>query len=223
MDTIKLPVEERDETGNGPSRRMRAGGRIPGVVYGKGSDATAISVALEDLKTVMAHGHNVVLELGLDSKARSARKSGKGRPGPLYAVVKQLQFHPVRRQLLHIDLHEVDLLVEIEAVVAIELIGTPAGVTEGGILDWEHREVTVRALPNEVPTSLELDVSQLLVGQNITVAALVAEKGFVIVDDPDTMVAAVHAPRVQEEEEAPEGAEELEQPEVIGEEDSAEG
>ncbi len=76
MDTIKLPVQERVESGNGPSRRLRASGRIPGVVYGKGSSATPISIALEDFKAALTHGHNVVLELGLDAKARAARQKG---------------------------------------------------------------------------------------------------------------------------------------------------
>jgi len=227
MDTIKLPVQTRSERGNGPSRRLRANGHIPGVVYGKGSDATPITVAFEDFKAAMAQGHNVVLELGLDTKTRSARKGGKSRPGPLYAVVKELQFHPTKRRLLHIDLHEVDLSVEIEAAVPLELIGTPAGVVDGGILDWEHREVNVRALPTDIPDKMELDVSELEVGQNITVAALVAGEGVAIVDDPETMIAAVLAPRLHEEEEALAAEEEFEEglepePELIGEESAEE-
>jgi large subunit ribosomal protein L25 len=215
MDTVKLAVQERTERGDGPSRRMRAGGLIPGVVYGKGSSSTAISVALEDLKAATAHGHNVVLELDLNAKARAERKGGKGRPVPLYAVVKELQFHPTRRQLLHVDLHEVDLDVEIEASVAIELTGTPAGAVDGGVLDWVQREVTVKALPNAVPAGFELDVSELTIGHHITVAALVAGEGVTIVDDPETMIAALLPPRVVEEEE-PTVSEEPEQPEVIG-------
>jgi large subunit ribosomal protein L25 len=214
MDTIKLPVQERVESGNGPSRRLRASGRIPGVVYGRESSATPISVALEDLRAAMTHGHNVVLELGLDSKARAARKEGKGSPGPLYAVVKELQFHPTRRQLLHVDLHEVDLAVEIEAPVAIELVGTPAGAEDGGVLDWAHREVTVRALPNSIPALIEIDVSGLQIGQHVSVASLVPGEGVTIVDDPEIMIAALLPPRVQEEEVA--AVEETAEPEVIG-------
>jgi large subunit ribosomal protein L25 len=190
------------------------------VVYGRESSATPISVALEDLKAAMTHGHNVVLELGLDAKARAARKEGKGRPGPLYAVVKELQFHPTRRQLLHVDLHEVDLAVEIEAPVAIELVGTPAGAEDGGVLDWAHREVTVRALPNSIPALLVLDVSGLQIGQHVSVASLVAGEGVTIVDDPEIMIAALLPPRVLEEE--PVAAEEQAEPEVIGAESAEE-
>jgi len=215
MDTVKLGVQERKEIGNGPSRRLRAAGRIPGVVYGKDSSPTPVSVALDDLRQALTHGHNVVLELGLDAAVRSSRKGGKGRAGALYAVVKELQFHPTKRNLLHVDLHEGDLAEEIEAPVAIELVGTAAGVADGGIVDWVHREVVVRALPNAVPASLELDVSGLLIGQHLTVAALEAGEGVTIVDDPETMVVAVLAPRVQEE--AGAGEEEQAEPEVIGE------
>ena len=146
-------------------------------------------------------------------RARLAQ-SGKGRPGPLYAVVKELQFHPIRRQLLHVDLHEVDLAVEIEAPVAIELVGIPAGAEDGGVLDWALREVTVRALPNSIPALIELDVSGLQIGQHVSVASLVAGEGVTIVDDPEIMIAALLPPRVQEEEVA--AVEETEQPEVIG-------
>lgn len=208
METIKLGVQERNEMGDGPSRRLRAVGRIPAIVYGKESTPQPVSVELDDFKAALAHGHNVVLELDFGV----ARKGDKKAPA-LYAVVKELQFHPTKRNLLHVDLHEVDLREEIEALVAIELAGTPAGAADGGILDWAHREVTVRALPNAVPGALELDVSELLIGHHLTVAALVAPEGVTIVDDPETMVAALLPPRVQEEEAAVEAPAE---PEVIG-------
>jgi len=208
METIKLGVQERNEMGDGPSRRLRAVGRIPAIVYGKESTPQPVSVELDDFKAALAHGHNVVLELDFGA----ARKGGK-KASALYAVVKELQFHPTKRNLLHVDLHEVDLREEIEALVAVELLGTPAGAADGGILDWAHREVTVRALPNAVPGALELDVSELLIGHHLTVAALVAPEGVTIVDDPETMVAALLPPRVQEEEAAVEAPAE---PEVIG-------
>ena len=92
--------------------------------------------------------------------------------------------------MLHVDLHEVDLAVEIEAPVAIELVGTPAGVIDGGVLDWEHREVVVRALPADVPAVLELDVSGLQIGHHLSVGVLSAPAGVTILDDPETMIVA---------------------------------
>ncbi len=226
MDTIKLAVREREETGNGPARRLRAEGRIPGVTYGKGATATAISVGLEDLKAALAHGQNVVLELefeGGSKQAKTAKGGSRGKKADArFAVVKELQFYPTRRRLLHFDLHEVDLAVEIEAPVAIELVGKPAGVVEGGVLDWEHREVTVRALPGDIPQVLQLDVSALQIGQHEVVGSLAAPEGVVIVDDPETIVAAVLPPRVEVVTAEEEEEEVVEEPEVIGEAETEE-
>jgi large subunit ribosomal protein L25 len=214
MDTIKLSVSEREETGNGPARRLRAQGRIPAVTYGKDKGATAISVDLEDLKAATGHGHNAVLELDFG-------KGAKGKKSARYAVVKQLQFHPVKRTLLHVDFHEVDLAVEIESPVSIEPVGTPVGLTDGGILDWERREVTVRALPQDMPEALELDVSALAIGHHLTVADVSAPAGVNIIDDPETVLCALVPPRV-EQPTAAELAEEAAEPEVVGGQSSEE-
>ncbi len=210
--TIKLAVQEREETGNGPARRLRAQGLIPGVSYSKGKDATPLTIALEDLKAALAHGQNVVLELDFSSSAKGKAKDSR------YAMVKQLQFHPIKRSLLHVDLHEVDLAVEIEAPVAIEPVGIPAGAADGGILEWDRREVTVKALPGDIPAVLELDVSSLEIGQNLSVEALTAPSGVIILDEPETLLVALVPPRVEEildEVEEVEG-EEAAEPEVIG-------
>jgi large subunit ribosomal protein L25 len=209
MDSIKLSVHERTETGNGPARRLRAKGLVPAVSYAKGREATAIALEVEELKAAMAHGSNVVLELVFDKGAQGEGGKMKGR----FAVVKQLQIHPVKRYLQHVDLHEVDLAVEIESPVAIEAIGVPAGLTDGGVLDWERREVTVRALPGNMPASLELDVSGLLIGHHLTVAALTAPEGVTILDDPEAMLIALVPPRVAEP--TAEVAE-VAEPEVVG-------
>jgi len=213
MDTVKLSIEEREQTGNGPARRLRAEGRLPGVLYGKGTESKAISVDLGELKSaVVHHGHNVILELALGDPAKAAKAGTKKKAVPHYAVVKELQFHPTKRHLLHVDLHEVDLAVEIEASVAIELTGTPAGVEDGGVIDWALREVTVRALPSALPEAIELDVSGLQIGQHLLVEALEAPAGTKILDDPQVMVVALVPPRVEQAAPVIEVAE----PEVIG-------
>ncbi len=210
MDAIKLAVHEREETGDGPARRLRAQGLIPGVSYGKGKDATPLTVALEDLKAALAHGHNVVLELDFSSGAKGKGAKGKAK-GSRYAVVKQLQFHPTKRSLLHVDLHEVDLAVEIEAPVAIEPVGIPAGVADGGIMEW-----TVKALPGDIPPVLELDVSSLEIGHHLSVEALTAPSEVTILDEPETILVALVPPRVEQMPAAAEEAEEAAEPEVIG-------
>jgi large subunit ribosomal protein L25 len=211
MDTVKLSINEREQTGDGPARRLRAEGRLPGVVYGKGTESKAISVDLDELKTAIhEHGHNVILELDLGDAGKPA-KGAKRKAAAHYAVVKELQFHPTKRYLLHVDLHEVDLAVEIEASVPIELVGTPAGVADGGVVDWEHREVTVRALPSDVPDSIPLEVGDLQIAQHLTVEALKAPPGTTIVDDPGIIVIGLVPPRVE-----PTAVTEAPEPEVIG-------
>jgi len=214
MEAIRLPVQYRHETGDGPARRLRAQGLIPGVAYGKGA-STPLTVKLEDLREALAQGHNVVLELDFDEGAKPARRGAASRGRvPRYAVVKELQFHPIKRTLLHVDLHEVDLGAEIEAPVSVEAVGTPAGLADGGILEWEKREVNVRALPGDVPPVLELDISSLKVGEHLNVGALVAPKGVTILDDPETILVALVAPRVERAVEVTE--ETTARPEVIG-------
>jgi large subunit ribosomal protein L25 len=214
MDNVKLSVSERAEAGNGPSRRLRRTGSVPGVVYGRGTVTTPVAIDLVSLREALSHGHNVVMELVFGEAGAGAKKSAKAKASKRYAVVKELQFHPLRNQLLHVDLHEVSLKEEIEAPVAIELVGTPAGLIDGGVVDWVHREVVVRALPNDIPTSLELDISDLLIGHHLSVGALAAGTGVAIVDDPEIMVVALVPPRVQEAE--AEAAEAPVEPEVIG-------
>lgn len=220
MDSIKLSVHERHETGNGPARRLRGKGLVPAVSYARGRAATSIALDVEELKAALTHGHNVLLELVFDKDVKTEGANNKSH----YAVVKELQIHPVKRYLQHVDLHEVDLAEEIEAQVAVEAVGTPAGLIDGGVVDWERREVTVRALPGNMPASLELDVSGLLIGHHLTVASLVAPKGVVIVDDPEAMLVALVPPRVVEPTAAETAAEAAEaaEPEVIGAKPTAE-
>jgi large subunit ribosomal protein L25 len=220
MDSIKLSVHERHETGNGPARRLRTQGLVPAVSYAKGKGSTPIVLSVEELKAAMTHGHNVILELDFGKGAKEQGGKAKAR----YAVVKELQFHPVKRYLQHVDLHEVDLAVEIESPVSVEAVGTAAGLADGGIMDWERREVIVRALPGDMPASLELDVSGLEIGHHLTVGALTAPAGVVIVDDPEAVLLAMIPPRVEQP--AGEGAEgegERVEPEVVGGQASAEG
>ena len=214
MEAVRLPVQYRRETGDGPARRLRARGLIPGVVYGRG-EATPLALKLDDLKAALAHGHNAVLELEFegDLGSSSSRTSGTTQ-GPRYAVVKELQIHPLKRQLLHVDLREVDLGAEIDAVVPVEAVGTPAGASDGGVLEWEKREVNVRALPEAVPAFLEVDVSQLKIGEHLTVSALSMPKGVKVLDDAEAILVTLVPPRVERAAEVTE--ETVTEPEVVG-------
>ncbi len=206
METVTINVTRRDETGKGAARRLRRAGSLPAVVYGKGLETHAITIPLATVRGAFAGG-DVILEL-------------EGEPElPRYAVLKQLQVHPVRHQWLHLDLEAVDLTEELETTLPVTLVGIPVGVTEGGMLDDLHHLVTVRALPSELPPALEVDVSGLTVGHNVTLADVVVPAGVTLVDEPETVLASVLAPTVEEL--VPEVEAEVEEPETV-EEESAE-
>lgn len=204
---IRLEVAPREVTGSADARRLRARGRVPGVLYGDGKNAQPFSVGERDLRRVLTgeHGTHAILDVVLGDGGQRAR----------HAVLKDYQLHPTRGRLLHIDLHEVRLDEPIQAQVAVELMGEPEGVTMGGVLTQVTREVNVEALPMEVPDRLELEVSALGIGESARVGDLPVPERVKLLDDPETVLATVSQPTrvevpeemVSEEEEA--AAEEL--------------
>jgi large subunit ribosomal protein L25 len=195
---VKLVVQNRAVLGSAESRRLRRQGLIPAVLYGRESPVP-ITIGERDLRAALTTrgGLNAVLDVVVDS--------GKTHP----SVLKEYQQDPVRGVITHVDLQEVRLDQPIHATVPVTLIGEPAGAVEGGVLSQVTTEVTVEALPLEVPQHLELDVSGMHVNDAIRLDALVAPEGVTLLDDPETVIASVTLPaRVEEPEaEAAEGAE----------------
>jgi large subunit ribosomal protein L25 len=203
---VKLKVVRRAQRGSAEARRLRAEGLVPGVLYGNGQDAEVFAVPERDLRRALGgdHGLHTILDVALED-------GGKAR----HAVLKDYQVDPVRGRLLHIDFHEVRLDQAIHAQVVVELVGTPEGVTMGGVLSQVTREVTVEALPMEVPDQLGLDVSGMAIGDSLRVGDLGAPEGVAILDDPDAVLATVTQPtRVEEPEEMVEAEEEVPEGEV---------
>ena len=141
--------------------------------------------------------------------------------GSTPVVVKELDRHPVTGATVHIDLLRVRLDQAIQATVVLELIGVDdaPGVKEGGVLEQVTRELTIEALPTEIPDSLQHDVSEMEIGDTLTLDALTAPSGVTLVDDPETVIATLTPPRLQLEEE-PEIEEETE---LVAEGEAAEG
>lgn len=204
---IKLDVTPRDTGGSADARRLRAGGMIPGVLYGSGKAAHPFAVGERDLRRVLTgeHGLHAILDVVFD-----------GQKTAHHAVLKDYQLDPTRARLLHIDLHEVRLDQPIQAQVTVELVGESPGVKEGGVLTLVQREVNVEALPMEVPDHIELDISGMAIGDSLRVGDLAALDGVTYLDDPESVIANVSAPRVEEEPEVLE--EELEEGELAPEE-----
>ena len=220
---VKLVVQNRPVLGSAESRRLRRGGLIPGVLYGR-EEPVAISVPERDLRAALTTrgGLNAVLDVVVDG--------GKTHS----SVLKEYQQDPVRGHITHVDLQEVRLDRPINATVPVTLHGEPAGVKEGGVLSQGVNEVNVEALPMEVPEHLEVDVSDLHIGDTMRLSALQVPEGVKLLDDlEETVLATVTQPtRVEEPEpeegaegEAAEGAEEGAEPAAEGEPaaDAAEG
>jgi large subunit ribosomal protein L25 len=198
---LQLSADHRTETGNGPARRLRRRGLVPGVVYQPGSPSIAFSLPDRELRRVLLGdgGRTSVIDLRVGESA--------ARP----VIFKDWQLDPVRGGILHIDFQEVDLAETIEMQVQVVLEGNPVGVREdGGVLDHALREVTVKALPDAMPDAIPHDVSELGIGAAITVADLRAPEGSEITTEPEHVVASVLTPTVEPEPEEEEEVEELE-------------
>ena len=210
MAHISLNAQERTEFGDGPARRLRRKGLVPGVVYQPGSPSLALSLPDRELRRALAEGRTAVIDLTIDGSG--------ARP----VLLKDWDLHPVRGNVLHVDFQEVDLTVEVEAPVSVVLVGVPAGVKEGGVLDQTLREIVVRALPDTLPDHLEIDVSEMDIGSSTSVADITAPAGVTIVTEPEIVVASVVAPSVEVVEEPEEGEELVEGEEPVeGEDDDS--
>jgi large subunit ribosomal protein L25 len=182
---------------------MRREGLVPGVVYAGGSEATPFQVSEREVRNVLAEGA-ALFDVSVDG--------GKARP----VVIKEQQLHPVRGTLRHIDLQEVNLKEAIQADVAIELEGTDEapGIKAGGVLDQVTREITVEALPTDIPDSITVDISTMEINDTLQLSAIEAPSGvtFIVEEDEEVTIAVLAPPRVEEA--APEVEEETE---LIGE------
>jgi large subunit ribosomal protein L25 len=199
-DRIKLEVRERTERGSRHSRRLRAQGLIPGVLYGNGQ-SRAIAVPERQLRSAVTgpSGLHAILDVVLE---------GQKTTHP--SILADYQQDPLRGTISHIDLREVRLDQPIQATVVIQLVGESEGVKNGGVLSLVTREIQVEALPMSIPEHLEADVTWMEVGDVLRLEDVPRPGDVMFLDDPhETVVATVSAPRVEvePEEELAEGEE----------------
>lgn len=215
-DQISLSVDVRAASGKKVAKRLRYSGQLPAVVYGEGAASVACSVdyrALSDL--LKAHGRNAIISLSAGDANQST-------------IIKDIQYHPVRGEMLHVDFHRIDLKRKIVVDVPIHATGSAVGVRIGeGILEQMLHDLEVECLPTEIPDHIEIDVSDLEIGDSLHVSDIVLSgDDLSIVTDDDRTVFAVAAPAVVveegEEEEDEEGlvaegeeGEEMQEPELI--------
>jgi large subunit ribosomal protein L25 len=184
--STSLKVSPREPGGSRDARRLRRQGAVPGIVYGGGEDPVAFSVPAPDLRIALAKG-GAVLDLAVEGASSTP------------VVVKVLDRHPVNGATMHVDLLRVRLDEKIQSTVFLELIGEEdaPGVKENGVLEHVTRELTIEALPNEIPDTLQHDVSEMVIGDTLTLAALRPPAGVELMDDPETVIATLTPPKLQ--------------------------
>jgi len=187
MSEAVLPVEKRVETGKSFVRKLRRDGRVPGTVYG--GESTPISFSVDALEVArLLRGDHSIVKVEIDGKSENA-------------VVKDVQIHPVYGQVMHIDFLRVVAGQEITINVPIHFIGNSAGVKLGGLLSTMKHEVNISVLPRNMPESIEVDISDLEVGDAIRLSDIKSDK-FTILDDESEMIVQVTMQRTAAENEA---------------------
>lgn len=203
---VTLAAKPRTETGKGPARRARAAGRVPAVLYGPSVEATSLLVDAKQISQSLHTdaGANVLINLVLDGKSK------------FLTVPREIQRHPIRGTILHVDFVEVKRDVKIHADVPVHFVGESHGVKAGGQMDVHLHELKIQVLPAEIPSAIEVDVAGLGIGDVLRATDVVLPAGVDLLNDPEDLVVGVIEPTVmQVEEEVP--VEEAEE-EVEGEE-----
>lgn len=205
-----LSAQLREETGKGSARKLRSAGRVPAVIYGHGEDTRKLSVDAHELQTLFSkiRVENTVITMNIDGEAQ-----------PSQALVREVQRHAYRDDVVHVDFYQIHAGEAITVEVPIRLIGSSPGVKAGGILQHALNEIEVRCMPSAIPETLDVDISALEIGDSVHVSEIQQPEGVEFLVDPERTVCSVMAPTLvaveEEEEEVVEPGEEQEEPEVI--------
>lgn len=205
MEFIQLKAKTRKSAGNSPARALRRSGEIPAVIYGPGKETVSLSVSIKDLEDVLkgANVSQVILNLEIRNGGVHTRT----------AMIKELQTHPVSRKYLHVDFYEIAMDRKIKVKVPVVTRGIAKGVDFGGMLQVIQREIEVLCLPTGIPKTIEIDISELNIGDSIHVNDIALPEGAEIPADVNYTVVTVLSTKTEEkpaEEEEGEVAEETE-------------
>ncbi len=203
MEQIDLKAQVRKTTGNGPARALRREGRIPAVLYGPKTDSMLLSIDFKEFEQIIKKANigSVLLNLQI--------QNGKTLTRP--AMIKELQTHPPTGAFLHVDFYEIDMQRKITVSVPVVTRGKSAGIEAGGLLQIVRRELEVFCLPTAIPEAIEVDVTDLNIGDSIHVQEIPLPGDIEIPADVDYTVVTLLVPKVEEvveEEELEEGEEE---------------
>ncbi len=174
---VKLSVRPRVEAGRNAVGKVRARGAIPAVIYGAKDAATNLEVDRKDIENLLSRavGENILVELEIRDGAKTSTR---------ISLIQEVQHHPVRGEIIHVDFHAVSMTEEIDAEVVLEPEGEPIGVkTFGGLLQQNMRSVPIRCLPQDLPEIIIVDVSGLNIGESLHVRDIKLPAGVVAVPD----------------------------------------
>jgi large subunit ribosomal protein L25 len=206
MASAQLSAKARDNGGKGVARKLRSEGRIPAVVYGHGREPQALSIPTRELERLLDHisAESTVIDLDIDGKGSRT-------------LIREIQRHPFKRQILHVDFQELVAGEKITVNIPVILVGVPDGVRmDGGVLDQVMREIEVEVDPSNIPNHIDVDVTRLTIGTSIHVGDITLPEGVESMADDDATICVVSAPRAAVEETAAEAeAEAVAEPEVI--------
>jgi large subunit ribosomal protein L25 len=196
MADITLVAEQRPEKGSRPSGRLRRAGKVPAVIYGLDSDTLMVTVPARDLGHILSgeSGANTLITLKVDGD-------------DVLTLARQIQRHPTRGELMHVDFIRIRRDVAVSAEIPVHLVGEATGVRDGGLLEQLIFNLTIEAMPGNIPVSLEVDVSALAIGDQVRVSDVPLGDGVATQVEGDTVVAQVAAPRVVTEGEEGEAVE----------------
>ena len=190
MATVSLSAKARDTVGKGNARKLRQTGEVPAVIYGHSRDAQSLSLNSREVEKLLTQiaGTSTVVELTVDGKMART-------------LIREVQRHPFKRQVLHVDFQELVAGEKVTLSVPLRFHGTPIGVRDsGGILEEVVHEISLRVDPMTIPDHIDVDVTSLTIGHSIHISDLKLPEGAEVMDDEETTVAIVSAPRAVVEE-----------------------
>jgi len=203
MSEIALLAKERKISRKSANKQLRKSGNIPGVYYRRKEDSIPIEVSESSLKPIIYTSETHIITLSIEDKKE------------LPCILKNVQFDPVSEKIVHFDLQGISRDEKLEIEVPVVIDGNPVGIKQGGILQQTLHKVHVECLPADIPEHIEVNVTNLNIGDAVHVADLTFEK-FKILNNPDSVIVSVVTPKLEKEATpAVEGGEEAKEPEVI--------
>src|SRR5437588_6514953 len=182
-----ITAEARELRGKNEARRLRVRGLSPAVVYGEGKDAVAVAISPKEVRRILHAGHNTIFTLDV--------QGGESTP----VMVVDWQNDPVKETLLHVDLKRIDLTKRIVVKVPVQTTGEAKGVKlQGGLLEVITREIELECLPTDIPEQFTVDVTELMIGQNLRANEIALPEGTRLVSSPDQVIAHVVALKAEE-------------------------